>query len=126
MIKLTFCLRRKPELSRAEFQTYWRETHGPIVEKHRAVLGFVAYHQIHTVDDPTSTALADVRGAPPAFDGVAEMIWASRADLDAAMTNAEGRAAGRELLADEKRFIDLANSPVWLGEIPFSLTAQSA
>ena len=72
MIKLTFCLRRKPELSRAEFQTYWRETHGPIVEKHRAVLGFVAYHQIHTIDDPTSTALADVRGAPPAFDGVAE------------------------------------------------------
>tara|TARA_B110000208_G_C11418930_1_gene302671 strand:+ start:56 stop:184 length:129 start_codon:yes stop_codon:yes gene_type:complete len=42
------------------------------------------------------------------------------------MTNAEGRAAGRELLADEKRFIDLANSPVWLGKIPFSLTAQSA
>ncbi|MFY9211005.1 MAG: EthD domain-containing protein [Aestuariivita sp.] len=124
MIKLTFCLRRKPQLSRAEFQTYWRETHGPIVEKHRAVLGFVAYNQIHTIDDPMGTALADVRGAPPAYDGVAEMIWASREDLDTAMTSAEGRAAGRELLADEKRFIDLANSPVWLGDVPFSLTSD--
>lgn len=126
MIKLTFCLRRKPHLSRVEFQTYWREKHGPIVEKHRTALGFVAYNQIHTIDDPIGTALADVRGAPPAYDGVAEMIWASREDLETAMTSAEGRAAGRELLADEKRFIDLANSPVWLGEVPFSLMSDRA
>ena len=32
------------------------------------------------------------------------------------MTNPEARAAGRELLADEKTFIDLPKSPIWLGE----------
>ena len=123
MIKLTFCLRRLPQLSREEFQSYWRETHGPIVQKHRSALRFTIYNQIHTIEDPVGTALAEIRDAPAAFDGVAEMIWASRDDLEAAMTSAEGRAAGRELLADEKRFIDLKSSPVWLGKIPVSLPA---
>jgi uncharacterized protein (TIGR02118 family) len=124
MIKLTFCLRRLPNLSREDFQTYWREVHGPLVEKHRAALRFAAYNQIHTIDDATGTALGEIRGAPPAYDGFAEMTWAARADLDMSMQSAEGRAAGRELLADEKRFIDLANSPLSLGQIPFGLTAS--
>ena len=124
MIKLTFCLRRQPHLSRAEFQAYWRERHGPLVEKHRNALRFVAYNQIHTINDTMGTALAEIRGAPPAYDGFAEMIWASRTDLDAAMTSPEGRAAGRELLADEKQFIDLENSPISLGDIPFGLTSD--
>jgi len=122
MIKLTFCLRRQAHLSRAEFQTYWRETHGPLVEKHRKALRFIAYNQVHTIDDAMGKALGDVRHAPPAYDGFAEMIWASRAELDIAMTSPAGRAAGRELLADEKRFIDLEKSPISLGEIPFGLT----
>jgi uncharacterized protein (TIGR02118 family) len=124
MIKLTFCLRRLPYLTREEFQEYWRGTHGPLVEKHRNALRFAAYHQVHSFDDPTATALGDVRGAPPDFDGFAEMIWASRADLDTAMTSPEARAAGRELLADERRFIDLENSPISLGTIPFKLTSD--
>jgi uncharacterized protein (TIGR02118 family) len=124
MIKLTFCLRRLPHLSRGDFQAYWLAVHGPLVQKHRKALKFVEYNQVHTMDDPIGTALGDVRGAPPAFDGVAEMIWASREDLDASTSSPEGRAAGRELLADEKRFIDLAQSPVWLGQIPFTLGSE--
>ena len=34
MIRLTFVLRRKPDLSREEFQEYWRRQHGPLVAKH--------------------------------------------------------------------------------------------
>ncbi|MFT5776135.1 EthD domain-containing protein, partial [Hyphomonas sp.] len=30
MIKLSFCLRRLPHLSREDFQTYWREQHAPL------------------------------------------------------------------------------------------------
>jgi len=121
MIKLTFCLRRLPNMTREEFQKHWRENHAPLVEKHKDALQFSRYAQIHTVDDDLGQALADVRDAPQPYDGVAEMYWQDRADLDAAMTSAEGRAAGRELLADEKLFIDLAASPVWLGEEKISL-----
>jgi hypothetical protein len=37
-------------------------------------------------------------------------------DLTAAFTTEAGQAAAAELLKDEKRFIDLPNSPIWLGE----------
>jgi uncharacterized protein (TIGR02118 family) len=124
MIKLTFCLRRLPELTRAEFQEYWRETHGALVREHRAALKFEDYRQIHTIEDPIGTALAEIRHAPAAFDGVAEMVWTSREALEETMSSKEGRAAGRILLDDEKRFIDLENSPIWLGQVPFSLTSR--
>ena len=42
MIKLTFCLRRLPHLSREEFQAYWRETHAPLVAERAEVLGGTA------------------------------------------------------------------------------------
>jgi len=121
MIKLTFCLRRLPNMSRAAFQKHWRENHAPLVEKHKNALRFSRYAQIHTLDDDLGKALADIRGAPAPYDGVAEMYWSDRADLDAAVTSAEGRAAGRELLDDEKLFIDLSASPLWLGEEKISV-----
>ena len=33
-----------------------------------------------------------------------------------AATSEEGQAAQQALLEDERRFIDVANSPIWLGE----------
>ena len=39
MIKLTFCLKRLPHLTRAEFQTYWRDVYAPLVQTQAEVLG---------------------------------------------------------------------------------------
>ncbi len=116
MIKLAFCLRRLPELSREEFQRYWLEDHGPLVRKHAAALRIARYVQLHTADDELNPALRASRGAPEPYDGIAELWWESRDDLEAALTTAEGRAAGAELLEDERRFIDLANSPLFVGD----------
>ena len=116
MIKLVFCARRLPELSRAEFQRYWRETHGPLVRSHARALRVRRYVQVHTLDHPLNEALRASRGGPEAFDGVAELWWDTAADLASATTTPEGRQAGQELLEDERRFIDLAHSPLWIAE----------
>ena len=116
MVKLTFCLRRLPELSREEFQRYWFDNHGPLVRKHSEALRIKRYVQLHTRDDDGNQALRASRGGPEAYDGVAELWWESRDDMIAATTTPEGVAAGRALLEDERQFIDLANSPLWLGE----------
>ena len=112
MVKLVFCARRLPHLSRAEFQKYWYENHGPLVKKYAAVLGIRRYVQVHTVTSAFSEAMSRHRGAPDDFDGVAELWWDSVDDFARAGTTKEGRDAGRRLLEDEKRFIDLANSPL--------------
>ena len=116
MIKLVFCLRRLPHLSRQEFQRYWLESHGPLVRELAPHLGMKRYVQVHTVTSAFSEAMSRHRGAPDDFDGVAELWWDSVDDFARAGTTKEGRDAGRRLLEDEKRFIDLTRSPIWFGE----------
>ena len=116
MVKLVFCLHRLPELSRADFHSYWRERHGPLVRRHAATLRIQRYVQFHSCDDPLNDVLRASRGTPEPYDGIAELWWASRADLEAATASPEGQQAGLELLEDERRFIDLGRSPVWIAE----------
>ncbi len=116
MIKVVFCLARPPHLSRTEFLDYWLNTHGPIVRRHAEVLNVRRYVQLHNLDDPANEALRAMRGAPEAFDGVAELWWDSKEEMERAFATPEGRAAGKEMLEDEKRFIDQSRSPLWIGE----------
>lgn len=115
MIKLTFCLKRLPTLSRAEFQAYWRDIHAPLVQRHAKALGIARYVQSHTLPEGTAHALAEPRGsAGRDYDGVAELWWDSMETFAAAGQTEAGRAAGQALLEDEARFIDLPNSPIFL------------
>jgi uncharacterized protein (TIGR02118 family) len=112
MVHLIFCLRRLPHLSREEFQRYWREQHAPLVKQHAAALGIRRYVQAHTIDPAMSQAIATSRGAPDPFDGVAE-LWFDWDDVTSRMTTPAAAEAGRQLLEDERRFIDLPRSPIF-------------
>jgi uncharacterized protein (TIGR02118 family) len=116
VIKLTFCLVRASPLTREEFQRYWLERHGPLVRSLASVLRIKRYVQSHALTTPVNDALRRGRGAPDGYDGVAELWWDSLAELTAGGASPEGREAGRRLLEDERRFIDLARSPLWLSE----------
>ena len=116
MIKLTFCLHRLPSLSREDFQRYWFDKHAPLVEQHRTALHIRRYVQMHSTTTEINDAIRTGRGAPEMYDGVAELWWDSIDDLEAAITSPEGQSAGRELLEDERKFIDLPRSPLFLGE----------
>lgn len=116
MIVLVFSLHRLPSLSRAEFQRHWREVHAPLVRRHSAALRIRRYVQVHALDAPLNAALRASRGGPEGYDGVAELWWESLDDLAAALREPTAQAAAAELLEDERRFIDLARSPLWLGE----------
>lgn len=117
MIRLNFALHRQKHLSRADFQRYWRETHGPLVASVARKLGIRRYMQSHSVEDPLYDGLRAARtGMHEPFDGIASLWWDTRDELLAGMSTDEGRKAGAMLLADEKNFIDLARSPLWVGQ----------
>jgi uncharacterized protein (TIGR02118 family) len=117
MIKLVFTLRRRPELSREEFQRYWRDRHAPLVARNAEALRIRRYVQTHARETAVDEALAAARGSEPRYhDGVAEVWWDSLDDVLEALGTEAGQAAAAELLEDERRFIDLPNSPLWLGE----------
>jgi uncharacterized protein (TIGR02118 family) len=116
MIKMTYCLRRQPHLTREQFQDYWLNSHGKLVQQHAQALNVRRYVQVHTADLPLNGAMRKSRGSPEAFDGVAELWFDSVEALLAPNGTPEGKAAARALREDEERFIDQANSPVWLSE----------
>ncbi|ACG78931.1 conserved hypothetical protein [Phenylobacterium zucineum HLK1] len=116
MIKLTFCLHRRPELSREAFQDYWRNTHAPLVRSVAETLRIRRYVQVHSLADEVGMGMAASRGSPGPYDGVAELWFDSIESILENGRRPEAREAAALLLEDERRFIDLARSPIWLGE----------
>lgn len=116
MVKIVFCLRRLPHLSVHEFQKHWYEIHAPLVRKHQKALHIVRYVQLHSDLGPLTEKLRGFRQSPEPYDGVAEIWYESREALEALGKDSSARAASRELLEDEKRFVDLSRSPIWIGE----------
>ncbi|MBI2848445.1 MAG: EthD domain-containing protein [Chloroflexi bacterium] len=114
MIRLTYLLRCKSEMSRVDFQKYWREIHGPLVAGHAHNLGVLRYVQVHTLEEGQIDPSAGPRGAmEQPYDGVEEFWWLRREDLLSALDSSRGEAALQELVEDEAKFIDLPNSPLW-------------
>ena len=113
MLKLVYCLRRKPELTVEDFQRYWRDVHAPLVAERAALLGIKRYVQVHT-GMPEVNAVLQARngGAPEPYDGVAE-LWVESLDALASEDPAVQQAAA-DLLEDEGNFIDLVRSPIWI------------
>ena len=116
MIKVVYCLRRRGDLTPEEFGRYWREIHAPLVLSHSQALGIRRYVQVHTDHGELTQRLAGVRGCGQPFDGVAEIWYESREALAAAGQTPEGRSALRALVEDERRFVDLAGSAIWIGD----------
>ncbi len=117
MITIAFSLRRRADVDEAEFHRYWRDEHGPLVVRHQHALGIVRYVQLHSLDPAMSAPLRASRDCEPThYDGVALVSFASLERLIAATSSPEGQAAGVALLDDERRFIDLERSVIWLTE----------
>jgi uncharacterized protein (TIGR02118 family) len=93
VVKLIYCISKKPEMSIEEFQRYWRDVHAPIAAK---IPGVRRYVQCHVVPETYAGRTA------PAFDGAAELWWDSLEAMRAATGTPEVQAA----LDDEKNFID--------------------
>src|SRR4051794_37855368 len=104
MLKLVYGLHRRPDLTRAQFQDYWRNVHGPLVSARAAVLGITRYVQNHSVDDLRYDAVRHMRGISTDYDGVAE-IWFEPEQFFSASSNPTAAQAARDLFEDEQRFI---------------------
>lgn len=116
MIKISFCLRRRTGLSHEQFLDYWQNDHGTLVRQYKAVLRISRYAQFHGDFGPITSKLIAFRGSPEPYDGIAEIWYESRSALESLGRDPAARDASRLLREDEKRFVDLKNSPIFAGE----------
>jgi hypothetical protein len=116
MIRLVHAIRRKAGMTPAEFNTYWRDVHGPVIASHQTRLDILRYVQTHrdaNAQDVESQAGAKRGGLEAPYDGVSELWFESEQALCNAGLTAAGRRALQEMAADESRFVNPAASPAW-------------
>ena len=117
MIDVVLCIRRRPDISEKEFHRYWREEHGKLVASYAELLGMTSYVQQHRLTTGLESIIEEARGCPPeAFDGIAVIGFESLDDMAAKGAEPAALAAAEELAADERRFIDHANSRIFFTE----------
>jgi uncharacterized protein (TIGR02118 family) len=98
MVKLIICATRRSGISRKEFDSYWREKHGPLVKSVTEFARHVRkYIQCHLVEGSAPF------GITADYDGVAE-LWFDSADAAAA---AFSEPKYLEIIRhDELKFVD--------------------
>ncbi|MDP3769139.1 MAG: EthD family reductase, partial [Dehalococcoidia bacterium] len=84
MVKLIYCIARKPGMPVEEFQRYWRQTHGPIAGR---IPGLRRYVQCHTLpelyrreDAPAFLVLVHVKENPGDLLALGRRQRGARAD----------------------------------------------
>lgn len=114
MIKLVYCIRRRSDVAPEEFSRYWLHVHGPKVKSVAEALRARRYVQSHTCEPELNQAFVASRGLAPPYDGITEVWWDGADDVTAALATPEGRKAAAMLIEDESRFIDFAESRVFM------------
>jgi uncharacterized protein (TIGR02118 family) len=102
MIKLIYCISKKPSLTDEEFFHYWKHVHGPIGARIPHLRRFVQSRRINIP--------GDVR--PPDFDGMVELWFDDIESLLAARQSPEWRASSE----DESNFIDHSRVAYFISE----------
>ena len=113
MVKMTICLRRRPEITPEAFRDHWRDIHAPLIVRHAATLGIKRYVQVYGIE------AAPTGGRPQGFDAIGEVWIESLEAFRAALATPQGAAAGREIGETDTFLTDLSRSPRTFGtEIP--------
>lgn len=116
MIKFVMCITRHPDLSRAQFQDYWKNNHAPFFMQNAETMGAKKYVQSHTLDTPLNEGLRSSRGMRTEYDGVAEVWFESEEALVQAMSSTAGQKLSAALQEDEANFIDHSKSSAFIVE----------
>ena len=110
MIKLVMCVCRRPELSREQFQDYWRNHHGTLIQKFAETYKARRYVQSHTINTPLNENVRKSRGMSQEYDGIVEIWWESEEDFIEAISSPEGQKLRTVFLDDEAKFLDFGRS----------------
>lgn len=102
-------LRRRPDLSREAFISYYEERHAPLIKS--LLPGIVEYRRNFTNFDGAYTS---EYAAPFDFDVVTELWFSDRAAYDAAMTIATRHDIAQQIAEDEANFLDRTGNRMFL------------
>jgi len=102
MVKLIYCITKKPGMADEAFFYYWEHVHAPLGARIPGLRRFVQSHRVAVPGDPRA----------PDYDGLAELWFDDVRDLLAARASPEWQASS----ADEANFIDPTRTAYFISE----------
>lgn len=73
MLKMSLAIRRRADLTHAEFLDYWRDVHAPLVVRLAPDIRLLRYVQLHGEDGELARQYVAYRGVDGMHDGVAQL-----------------------------------------------------
>lgn len=125
MIKIVYCIRRRPDLSFDQFSQYWSGPHAELVRQHAGILKIARYVQSHAAYPEINQILGSQRNQAVPFDGIAEIYFESVEDMMSPQFSTDAAAAQQAVGADEKNFIDSLNSQMFLSQEMLIVPSES-
>lgn len=92
MVKLVYCITKKPGMTDEEFFRYWKDIHGPIGARIPGLRRLIQSHRVAVVGDKYQ----------PDYDGMAE-LWFDNVD---ALLKARQSQEWKASVEDEGNFVD--------------------
>ena len=110
MIRFIHCMKRRPELTVAEFREYWNsQEFGDLVNRMQDMVGPVSMIKNLTFNIEVNNELMQERGGEEPYDGILELWFESASDLQELSTD-EGEALRAEMEAFQEKFVDFSTS----------------
>ena len=117
MIKLTYLIKKRQDLTDDAFRQIWRNTHARLVESLAPALRAKRYAMNVRAETVCSTCASKARElALSDYDGVIEIWWDSIEDHQEGAGSPAGIAAIDALVDSERRFIDFSKSACFFTE----------
>jgi|GEM_PF-700935 len=118
MIRFIHCMKRRPELTAAEFREYWNSPEfADLVNRSADVFGAKKVTRNLTYQIELTTILMTERGGnEEPYDAIMEMWWESPAELETLRNTGEAEQALKEMAAFQQKFVDFSRSQRFLTE----------
>lgn len=116
MIRFIHCMKRRPDLTVAEFREYWNSPEfAALLARMEAMVGPVSMIKNLTFNIEVNNLLMQERGAEEPYDGILE-VWLESANDLQALDTPEAEALREEMAEYQKQFIDFSASKRFLTE----------
>lgn len=119
MVKAIWFLKRRSDISPADFHAYWRDKHGPLFCNSPAARRYVLRYEQNNAT-PENAAMSD-----DDFDGASVMWFRSIEDFQAILADPEYQSV---VMADGENFLDLTATKqlVCFAEEPFDIPSNAS
>jgi hypothetical protein len=117
MVRFINCVRRREDVSPAEFRKFWQDDQfTELVERTAAIYKAEKWSKNLTLVIEANARILELRDSNPPYDGVIEYYWKTGRDIMNIFDSEEAIALNKEMTEFQSQFVNFNNSTLFFTE----------